>query len=316
MLPNYRGRLTEGIVYDERNDTLIWVDIIQAEIHRVFLEDADLEKRHQHIKLNEPRESIGNVALTRDENVVLACTKYGIASASFETGKFNFLLHYNHSDEQKDRLRSNDGTIDPWGNLWIGTMTDFPQDTTEGVKPEGVLYRIDAKDLSVKTMVEGSFISNGLAFSEDRTKFYWTDSLTFTTWQFDYDHSTASLSNRRPAFEFKKIYQESAVPDGFAFTTDEHIIHALFQKGAALEFNTKGEVFTEFKLPAQAVSCVAIGGKDDNELFFTTIHEHVADFTKKIDPENKEGDLGGFIYRIKLDKKINGQKPSLWAGPL
>lgn len=318
LLPNYRGRLTEGILYNPRNNTLLWTDIILAEVHRVFLDDDDLEKRHQHFKISEPGESIGNVALTREPDTVLICAKYGIAIGSFTTGETKYLLHYEHNETQKGRLRSNDGIIDPWGNLWIGVMTDFHITQKEGgPSSEGFLYRIDAKDLSVKTMIEGAQISNGIAFSEDKTKLYWTDSLTYTVWQFDYDHTTVSLSNKKPIREFKSLYEGSdPEPDGMALTNNGHFYHAVFGTGSAVDYDASGNVYRKFNLPAKRVSCVAVGGKDDNEIFFTTIFEHVDDFTKTVDAANKEGDLGGFIFRLKLDEKLHGQCPEEWGGQL
>lgn len=317
MFPEYRGRLTEGITYNRANNTLLWVDIIAGEVHRIFLDDGNYSKRHQVISFKEPGESIGAIGLTEDNNRVLICAKYGIAIGSFETKEISYFFKFPHSDEQKRRLRSNDGIVDPWGHLWIGVMTDFPITKAEGkVSPEGYLYRINSQDLSVETMESNSFISNGLAFSDDGTKFYWTDLLTFTVWQYDYDHTTNTLSNKKPLLETKKVYPEnnSPEPDGLSLAADGHFYHAVFGTSSVLEYTDSGEPVTKFKLPAQRITCTAVGGQNDDELFITTAHANHTDGNFKIDPTNRKGDLGGFLFRVKLPRKLNSKTKNVWGG--
>ena len=96
----YRGALTEGARYDNRNDTLAWVDIIAAEIHRVCLKNP--EASHEVIKVSEPSESIGAIALTSNPDVLVACAKYGVGYANFQTGKFEYFLKYPHETIKSD----------------------------------------------------------------------------------------------------------------------------------------------------------------------------------------------------------------------
>lgn len=310
FFPEYRGRLTEGITYNPANNTLLWVDIIQGQVHRVNLADSDLAKSHEVVSFNDKVESIGAIALTKDDDVVLVCAKYGVAHASFKTRKIEYFYKYTHDTE---RLRSNDGIIDPWGNLWIGIMTDFPQG---GVEAEGFLYRIDCKTLETKVMAEKCQISNGLAFSEDRTKFFWTDSLTFTVWQFDYDHDKVELSNKRPFIDTRKVFPEfsSPEPDGFAMNAKGHIFGSVFSTGQVVEYDANGGVVQKFKFPAERITCVALGGAEDNDIFVTTGHLHLDDANATIDASDKSGDLGGFLFRVKSDKPLHSKPKNIWGG--
>ncbi|EAZ63512.2 Gluconolactonase putatively involved in growth regulation [Scheffersomyces stipitis CBS 6054] len=316
FLPNYRGRLTEGVTYNPANDTLIWVDIIVGEVHRVKLSSEAADKEHEVIKWGQSGESIGAIGLTTKNDVILVCGKYGVALGDFTTGKIEYFFKYPYDVTKQQRLRSNDGIVDPWGNLWIGVMNDFPVTFKEGVRPEGKLFRIDHKDLSITTMVDDTLIANGLAFSEDGKKLFWTDSLTFTNWQFDYDYATNTLSNRRPFIEAKKFFPDEASPepDGFTMTKDGHIYHAVFSTSTVIHVDANAQLVSKIQLPASRITCVTSGGKYNDELFITTAHLQLDDFNATIDPKDTNGDLGGFLYRVKLDKPVNGQIKNIWGG--
>lgn len=285
-------------------------------MHRVSLNSDDYEKSHECLLLDVPGESIGALFLTKNPEVVMVCAKFGLARACFSTGRIDYILKYPVSDAHASRIRSNDGIIDPWGNLWIGTMNDFPVTKKEGVCPEGTLYRIDARDLSVKVMVEHAQIPNGLAFSEDGSKLYWTDSLTFTVWQFDYDNDKQELTNRKPVIDMRDVLPEaeSPEPDGLALSKDGIFYQAVFSTSKVIAYNAKGQLRNTYKLPAARPTCTALGGPNDDKLFVTTAHLHLDDFNAEIDPENKSGDQGGFLFCIALSEKANSKPKALWAG--
>lgn len=294
------------------------MDIIAAEVHRIYLSESILEKKHQILHLEGEGESIGAIGLTADNDKVIICAKYGVCIGDFSTGKINYIVKYPHTEEQAQRLRSNDGIIDPWGNLWIGVMNDFPITAKEGVCKEGFLYRVSADDLSISVMESHALIANGLAFSADGTRFYWTDLLTHTVWQYDYNHSTNTLSNKNPLINMKSVYggMEAAEPDGLCLTQDGIFYQAVFGTSSVLKYNLLGEAEAKFNLPAERITCTAVGGKDDNDLFITTAHEHHTDWSSEIDANDKNGDLGGYLFRVKLEIPVNSKPEDRWTGRL
>lgn len=313
---NYRGRLTEGVTYDERNNTLLWIDIIVGEVHRV---DANDGTNHEILKWEDPKESIGAIGLTNDPDIILICSKYGITYGNFKISKIqDYLFKYPHNDLQKQRLRSNDGFIDPWGNLWIGVMTDFPIGAKEGIQPEGGLYRI-TPDLKFHKMINNSLISNGLGFNEKGDEFYWTDSLTYRIWKFKYNKETNKLSDKQEFINLKEFYPdiESPEPDGFVMTNDGDIYTCVFSSGTILHVNNKGEEIERISIEsAKRITCVTIGqGNLNDALFITTAHLNLeTELNPDVNDQSGINDLGGFLFKFKTGSNLNGQKKNIWGG--
>ena len=82
--------------------------------------------------------------------------------------------------------RCNDGACDKKGRLWIGTMQ------LKAKKGEGAVYCIE-KNRPAETKIDNVSISNGMAWSPDNKRFYYTDSLTREIWSFRYKESPGDI---------------------------------------------------------------------------------------------------------------------------
>ncbi|CAI7886292.1 unnamed protein product [Closterium sp. NIES-54] len=106
------------------------------------------------------------------------------------------------------KIRFNDGKCDPAGRFWAGTMDASWRDPAA---PKGHLFCISPADattatataaaaaLAVEVKVEGTQLSNGLAWSADGMRLFFIDSALRTVDCFDFDAATAAISNRRTA---------------------------------------------------------------------------------------------------------------------
>ncbi|CAN3353831.1 cell growth-regulated gene 1 protein [Diutina catenulata] len=283
LLGEYQGLLVEGIKYDPRNQSVLWIDIKRGEIHRVLVSDGSLQwSTHEEIKHHDPAESVGFIGLTTDVDTVVACCKYGVAYANFATGNLDYQFRF-HKDHK--RLRSNDGLIDPDGNLWIGTMTDFPYE--DDMQPEGTLYRITPRFKECKAMVTGFKIPNGLAINDHEV--YFTESKAQTIWRYAYDGT--DLGERTAFIDVSGRY--SGEPDGFAYD-DSGIYVALFGDGKVAHYNWRGEHVGEYTVGGKRVTCV--GGQG----YVTTAH---ASLQNQVEPS----DHGGRLYQIpvKIDQQLH-----------
>ena len=162
----------------------------------------------------------------------------------------------------------------------------------------GTLYCIDDK-LKVSPKLTGITISNGLAW-RGKTMYY-IDTMTLRIDAYDYDASTASLSNKRAVYTFPAD-KSFGLPDGMTLDADGNIWVACFNVRAVaapsfvslarcllrcchscspapqgqrvLQINAAtGAVMTNLVMPTHQVTAVAFGGPGLSELYVTTARE-------------------------------------------
>ena len=82
--------------------------------------------------------------------------------------------------------RCNDGACDSAGRLWLGTMH------LEHTNNAGALYCIDT-NLDVHKKINGTTISNGIAWSLDTKRLYYIDSPTTVVQSFIFDEKSGEI---------------------------------------------------------------------------------------------------------------------------
>lgn len=155
-------------------------------------------------------------------------------------------------------VRMNEGTVDPSGRFWCGSMA---YDLT----PEaGALWRLDA-DWAVTQVVEGIGCSNGLAWTPDGTAAFYVDSLTNRIDRLDFSDA-GDLLGREP---FVDVAGEG-FPDGLTLDSAGGLWLALFGAGRLLHFDRYGNRDAEIVVPVNQVTSCAFGGRDFSRLYITT----------------------------------------------
>lgn len=295
----------ESITYNPNNNSVSWVDIILGEVHRTFLDDLN---HHDVLKVPGKNERAGVYYLTDNDDEIFIAARYGILKANWKTGEIgDYLVKYSDHGAEKDRIRSNDGHVDPFGNAWIGTMTDFEHGK---IVPEGSVYRIkQTNDLKyeVKEMIPNVLIPNGIAWQDNNKSLVWVDSLNFKLWKFDY--VDGNLTSKREFFDTSKYFTDnlSPEPDGNCYTKDGHIYQCVFLTNKVLHLSPTGEVLEEFVFPASNLTSCYIGGPNMDQLFVTSAHHKLTDMDYKIDSLDVTGDLGGFLFKFDLGHSVNLQ---------
>lgn len=249
-----RATLGEGPVWDNRNGTLLWVDILPGRIHRYH---PDTEQ-DEVVAAGQP---VGAVAPRRRGGLVLA-VKEGFAVLD-EAG-FRIVAPV-EADLPTNRM--NDGKCDPAGRFLAGTMD------VEERPGRGALYRLNP-DHSVTTVIREVSISNGLAWSPDAHTMYYIDSPTQGVDAFDYDLDSGRIGNRRRVVS---IPPSHGMPDGMALDAEGCLWVALWEGAAVHRYTPTGDLDRVVELPVSNVTSCTFGGTGLEDLYITTASSGLSD---------------------------------------
>lgn len=114
--------LGEGPYYEKATNTLRFVDIINKRVHTIDLGRGP--DSLTTIQLDVPVTVTADIEGVDPQDKILLGLKHGIAVLDRKTGKYEYLTRLFDGSEG-ERIRSNDGAVDPNGRFWLGTMTDF-----------------------------------------------------------------------------------------------------------------------------------------------------------------------------------------------
>jgi sugar lactone lactonase YvrE len=129
------------------------------------------------------------------------------------------------------------------------------------------VYRLDP-DLTVRTVLTGVTVSNGLEWSPDGSQAYYNDTATFRISVFDYSYEIG-LINRRTFAEIP----DDGRPDGLTVDAEGGVWTAIADGGAVHRYGPDGVLDEVIKIPARKVTACTFGGDQLHELFITTSRE-------------------------------------------
>jgi sugar lactone lactonase YvrE len=253
----------EAPLWDDRDGVLLWVDNRRDELHRFDPRsgaDAVLTLA-QPVGMVVPRAGGGLVAGVRD----------GFAAVAGD-GSLEMLAEV---ERDVPSSRMNEGRCDSRGRFWGGTMAGDPLNE----QGRAALYRLDA-DHSVRRMVPGTTISNGLGWSPDDRRFYFVDSLSFGVDAWDYDADTGEIRNRTRLVDLGVCTDPAArtaanpdgfvVPDGLAVDAEGCLWIAMWGGGCVRRHAPDGRLLSTVVVPVAQVSSCGFGGDDLGDLYVTT----------------------------------------------
>ena len=283
-----RAIVGESPVWCEADRCIYWVDILGGLVHRYETDTGS--DRYWRMP-----EQVGNLVLV-DGGGLLIAMEGGLHLFTPETGALRTLC-----DIRSDIVgqRFNDGTCDPRGRLWIGSMT--MEEPVE--RAVGALFRFD-RDGTIARVLDGFLVPNGMAFSPDGSTFYISDShpSVQTIWAFDHDLDAGALSNRRV---FATTHDLPGRPDGGTVDADGFYWSANVSGGCLVRFDPDGRIDRSIDVPTEKPSKIAFGGPSLDVMYVTSINH-------KLENHDTRG-LAGSLFR--LDAGIRGLPPNLF-GPL
>ncbi|HTX91407.1 MAG TPA: SMP-30/gluconolactonase/LRE family protein [Anaerolineales bacterium] len=275
LILDSRADLGEGPAWDARTGLLSWVDIHAGQLH--IFDPANGSDRS--IALGE---FLGCAAPRTSGGLALGL-RHGFATLDPSTERLTRLVA---PEAGLPGNRFNDGKCDPAGRFLAGSMDDAEVEAT------GALYSL-APDGTLKTLLSGTRISNGLTWSPDYRTFYFIDTPTRAIMAYDYDLTSGDIANPRPALS---VPPELGWPDGMTSDSEGMLWVAMWGGAKLTRWDpATGRLLVMIPFPALNVSSCAFGGADLCDLYVTSARKGMtAD-------QLAQYPLSGGLFRVQPD---------------
>lgn len=245
LIADYACAVGENPLWNATEKKLLWTDITGGLLFRYDPEDD----KHETVYSGRP---VGGFTIQQNGSLLLLKDRGTITCWN---GPEESTLVSELPAERN--LRFNDVIADPAGRVFCGTYTD-------GLK--GRLYRLDI-DGSLTMILDGIGCSNGMAFTPDRTGFFYTDSFVHSIYRFDFDEETGELRNQTV---FYRVPESLGFPDGCTVDAEGHLWFALWGGSAIVRLDPKGGVEATISMPARKITSLTFGGADYKQIYVTS----------------------------------------------
>ncbi len=276
--------LGESPVWNCEDDCVYFIDIKKPAINRFSTKSLIFET------IDAPSE-IGCIVLNRTGGLV-AAMENGLAFVDFKKSQYKF---FSLIDSECFGNRPNDGKCDITGRLWIASMDKKEKE------PSGKLWSISSS-ATPKIMDKNFIIGNGIDWSPDSQKMYFTDSINRIIYIYDFDASSGSIKNKKV---FVKISPLEGYPDGLTVDSQGYIWSAHWDGWRLTRYTPDGFVDKIVTLPVPRPTSMAFGNSNLSKLYITSAsHGLTSD-------ELKRAPLSGslFVY----DASIPGKPCNLFS---
>ena len=250
--------LGECVLYDHRNDVVLWTDIENCHLYSYNCTTKKLAR------FDTPQRLCA-FALTTDSQILLCAFDTGFALYNYSNATLQWL--YKPKELQSGNgLRLNDGRLDHKGRFWCGAMVE---DAKLCPPNKASLYCLDV-DGSLSKKFDNIDIANGICWNKSEKRMHFADSAKQKMYIYDYDAVTGNIHN-------KKLFVKTAsdhFPDGAIIDSNNNLWSANWGSGRVVCYDKFGNIVTEVATTdAIQPSCVAFGGQSMTKLFVTTARQ-------------------------------------------
>jgi sugar lactone lactonase YvrE len=259
LILDAQADLGEGPAWEPHTGSLYWVDIHAGCLHIFKPEDGS----DRSIALGE---YLGCAAPRRSGGLVLGL-RSGFATIGhlLPSGEARVKSIINPEPHLPGN-RFNDGKCDPAGRFLAGSMDDAE------VEASGSLYSL-APDGTVKTLLTGTRIANGLTWSPDYRTFYFIDTPTRSVMAYDYDLANGAIANPRQVIP---VPTALGWPDGMTCDSQGRLWVAIWGGAKLTRWDpASGQLLEAIPFPALNVSSCAFGGPDLTDLYVTSARKEM-----------------------------------------
>lgn len=174
--------------------------------------------------------------------------KNGVAESLYDTDRHQILF-------------ANDMKVGPDGRIYVGTQSEKRKKISDRI--DGKLYSIDCHG-TVRQLLNGLLLSNGMDWSMDETRFYHTDSDTRIIREYLFDKQTGDIEATGRAVTVPGV-------DGFCMDRNDRLHVACWGQSHVAVVDTHTMQIKEYlPVPAKKPASCAFAGKDLRTLVVVT----------------------------------------------
>ena len=245
--------LGEGPLWDERAESLWWVDITQGQLWTGAV-DGKARLVHQF------ESTVGAVAFGDDGRMVCAAGSRIVA-----------LDHEGYEEDIAQlplvgNARANDGQVDPAGRLIVGSFDD------DVVLGAAHLWQVE--NGSVTLLKDGLTVPNGIGWSLDGQTMYFVDSADRVLYHLPYDVEAGAIGEFEVLADFSRF---DGVPDGLAIDARGHAWVGFWDGGVIRVFAPDGQLEKTLRTGASRTTSCCFGGPDLTTLYVTSASIELSD---------------------------------------
>lgn len=277
--------LGEGPVWRADTGRLVWVDILAPAIYIGDPATGEFETR--------PMPELVGAVVPRRRGGYVAATQAGFKAFDWASPSLSTI---SSPEADKPGNRFNDGKCDRRGRFWAGSMA------INTVGGQGSLYRLDP-DGRAHVMDSGFTVSNGLGWSPDDRRFYFTDTAAKRIYVYDFDLDSGAIENRRV---FVQVPEGAGVPDGMSVDSEGFVWSAHWDGWCVTRYDPEGRVDRVINLPVPRPTSCAFGGDNLSTLFITSARIRLSA------QQLAEGPLSGAVFSFPAG--VRGQPDHAFAG--
>ena len=254
--------LGEGVQW--RNGRWWWTDIENARL-QAWAPGSPVVQRWAL------SDRLGCFVHARSGRVLLGLAKRLAWCRLGEDGTVQGLQTLTPVDAGEPRTRVNDGRTDRRGYFVFGTLNEAQE--MRATTRIGSFYQYSLRHGLRRLALPAVSIANSICFSLDGRTMYFSDTLSQTIQQCDYDAESAQVTNIRP---FVRVIDANAWPDGAVIDSEGCLWNAQWGAGRVVRYAPNGEVMQVLHADAPHTSCPALGGEDGQQIMVTTARQEMS----------------------------------------
>jgi D-xylonolactonase len=137
----------------------------------------------------------------------------------------------------------------------------------------GGLFRVEAGagqggGLRVRNLFKGTGCANGMGWSPDLKRMYWTCSSRNLIYVYDYDAVSGEMRNEQLFHQADRT--TAGTCDGLAVDSEGNVYSARWGGSAIYKFDASGKLVGRIEVPTLNVTSLCFGGKDLRDVYVST----------------------------------------------